>query len=87
MLILKVFLDKKLSNYLWRKTPFVIFEFAAVWSPLSLPLSARVAEYTLTVQKGISTLCLNIKKLRRVFEYGLKMHLNNMKAGFFETVT
>jgi hypothetical protein len=36
MLILKVFLDKKSSEYFPRKTPFkfAIFEFAAVWSPL-----------------------------------------------------
>jgi hypothetical protein len=63
MLILKVFLDKKSSEYFLRKMPFkfAIFEFALVWSPLTPPLPARVQEYTLTVQKGVSTLCWSFR--------------------------
>jgi hypothetical protein len=58
MLILGIVLDQKSAKYFLRKTHFrmTIFEFAAVWSPLPPP-PARVAEYTLTVHKGISTLC------------------------------
>jgi uncharacterized membrane protein YjgN (DUF898 family) len=64
MLILSIFLFKKSSKYFLRKTNFklLIFEFAAVWSPLPPTLPpARVAEYTLTVQKGVSTLCRSFR--------------------------
>jgi hypothetical protein len=41
MLILSIFLNKKSYKYFLRKTHFklAIFEFAAVWSPLPLPLT------------------------------------------------
>jgi hypothetical protein len=46
-------------------------------------------EYTLTVQKGVSTLCRSFpvpqyKKLRRFFEYGLKMHLKQYENRIFQ---